>query len=255
MSEHTHKRFWEVDSLRGVAIIMMVLVHLRYDLVIYGGHGGPFLLAYGFWRDFARTTASIFLFLVGVSLTLSLARAQKTAGPERRLFPKYLKRGLTIFGWGMGITVVTWVLLREGAVWFGILHCIGASIILAYPFLRWRWPNLFIGLALVAVGVVLSQRTYNFPWLMWLGFIPQRLGSVDYYPLLPNFGIVLIGIFAGNLLYAGFERRFPWPEASHLAPLSVLSFLGRHSLAIYLIHQPIIITLLSLTGIINPGFV
>jgi len=252
MSKDARARFWEIDTLRGLAIIMMVLVHLRYDLVHYGGHGGPLLLAYGFWRDFARATASIFLFLVGVSLTISLARIEKgRKGPH---FSKYLKRGLTIFGWGMGITVVTWVLLREGAVWFGILHCIGVSIILAYPFLRLRWPNLIIGLVLIAVGALLSQRTYSFPWLMWLGFIPERLGSVDYYPLLPNFGIVLIGIFVGNLLYPGHARRVPLPDGSRSLAVRALSFMGRHSLLIYLIHQPIFIALLSLAGVIDLGF-
>ena len=254
MSEHTSKRFWEVDTLRGVAIIMMILVHLRYDLVTYGGHGGPLLLAHGFWRDFARATASIFLFLVGVSLTISRARADQSERGNGGLFVKYLKRGLTIFGWGMGITVVTWVLLREGAVWFGILHCIGVSIILAYPFLRLRWPNLIIGLALIAVGVVLSQRTYSFPWLMWLGFIPERLGSVDYYPLLPNFGIVLIGIFVGNLLYPDHVRCFPLSDWSRFLLVRGLTFMGKHSLLIYLIHQPIMIAILSLAGVIDLGF-
>jgi len=252
MNKDARTRFWEVDTLRGLAIIMMVLVHLRYDLVYYGGHAGPILLAYGFWRDFARATATIFISLVGVSLTLSLARVEKREKGQR--FSRYLKRGLTIFGWGMVITVVTWVLLREGAVYFGILHLIGVSIILAYPFLRLRWPNLLIGLALIAVGAYLSQRTYSFPWLMWLGFTPKHLGSVDYYPLLPNFGIVLIGVFVGNLLYPGHQRSFPWPDWSRFFLFRGLSFLGRHSLLVYLIHQPIIIVLLSLPGIINLGF-
>ena len=53
-TETSSRRLWEIDALRGVAIIMMVLVHVRYDLVYFGGHGGPLLLAYGFWSNFAK---------------------------------------------------------------------------------------------------------------------------------------------------------------------------------------------------------
>lgn len=253
MTEKPIRRFWEVDALRGVAIIMMVLVHLRYDLVYYGGYRAGVLVA-PFWPNFARATASIFMFLVGVSLTLSLARAGRAEGGDTRLFLKYLKRGLTVFGWGMVITLVTWVLLGEGAVFFGILHFIGVSIILAYPFLRLRLPNLVIGLILIAVGVYLSGRTFAFPWLMWLGLVPERLSSVDYYPLLPWFGVVLIGVFVGNLLYPGRQRRLRLADWSGVLPIRWLSFLGQHSLLIYLVHQPMFIAMLMLAGVISLGF-
>jgi uncharacterized membrane protein len=253
MDKKPTKRLWEVDALRGVAIIMMVLVHLRYDLVYYGGHRAPVLVA-GFWPNFARATASIFMFLVGLSLTLSFARASQGQATGRSLFGKYLKRGLTVFGWGLLITLVTWVLLGEGAVWFGILHFIGVSIILAYPFLKWRWPNLLIALALIALGAYLSGRTVTFSWLMWLGLVPERLTSVDYYPLLPWFGVVLGGVFVGNVLYPGHVRRIPLPDWSVLLPIRWLAFLGRHSLLIYLVHQPLFIALLSVSGVINLGF-
>jgi uncharacterized membrane protein len=273
MNKNPTQRFWEIDALRGVAIVMMVLVHLRYDLVYYGGYRTPLLVSAG-WVNFARATASIFMFLVGVSLTLSFARATKVEPGDRQLFAKYLKRGLTVFGWGMVITVVTWVLLREGAVYFGILHFIGLSIILAYPFLRLRLPNLLIGLILialypflrlrlpnlliglilVALGAYLNGRTFTFPWLMWLGLVPERLTSVDYYPLIPWFGVVLLGVFFGNLLYPGHARRFPFPNWSGVLPIRWLAFLGQHSLMIYVVHQPIIMAMLSLSGVINPGF-
>jgi uncharacterized membrane protein len=254
LSTARRPRFWEIDTLRGVAIIMMMMVHVRWDLVDMGGHGGPFLLAYGFWQGFARTTASIFMFLVGVSLTLSRARWLEREPDGRGLFRKILKRGLGIFGLGMVVTVVTGVLLGQGVVWFGILHFIGLSIILAYPFLRLRRANLVIGVLLIAAGEVLSRQRFGFSALMWLGFVPERLYSVDYYPLLPHFGVVLLGIFAGHMLYPGYARRFSLPDWSRLVPVRVLEFMGRHSLLIYLVHQPIFIALLGLTGVINLGF-
>jgi len=253
MNSKANQRIWEVDGLRGVAIVMMVLVHLRYDLVYYGGYRAALLVA-PFWPNFARTTASIFMFLVGVSLTLSYARARDRDQGGRPLFLKYLKRGLVVFGWGMVITLVTWLLLREGAVYFGILHFIGVSIILAYPFLRLRFPSLLVGIALIVIGAFLSRQTFGFSWLLWLGFVPERLASVDYYPLLPWFGVVLIGVFAGQTLYPGHSRRFALPDWSRVLPIRWLEFLGRHSLLIYLVHQPLIIVVLSLAGIIDLGF-
>jgi len=250
MNKKPTGRLWEIDALRGVAIVMMVLVHLRYDLVYYGGRRAPILVA-GFWPNFARATASIFMFVAGLSLTLSYARSSRGEGSGQRLFAKYLKRGLKVFGLGLVITVVTWVLLREGAVYFGILHFFGVSIILAYPFLRYRWPNLLIGLVLFAIGMVLSKRTFPFSWLMWLGFVPERLTAVDYYPLLPWFGVVLWGVFVGNVLYEGHVRGFPLPDLSGLLPTRWLAFLGRHSLLIYLVHQPLLVALLTLSGVIS----
>jgi uncharacterized membrane protein len=88
---------------------------------------------------------------------------------------------------------------------------------------------------------------------MWLGFVPQQLYSVDYYPLLPWFGVVLIGVCAGNTLYPNHRRRFALPDLSRVIPLRALAFMGRHSLLIYLVHQPLIILLLSLTGVISMG--
>src|ERR671910_3542262 len=92
------QRFWEVDAARGVAIVMMVVYHLTYDLDTFGGYGIE--STSGFWARFADATASAFLFLVGVSLAISYARA--SAGhPGRSLFGKYLLRGIRIFAYGM----------------------------------------------------------------------------------------------------------------------------------------------------------
>ena len=132
MNEHCKERFWEIDFLRGLAIIMMILFHLLYDLDYFGNY--TLNVHAGFWLYFARATATIFLLLVGISLTLSFSRATKIKKAGNTLYLKYLKRGLKIVSWGFVITLTTWIFLREGFVVFGILHLIGISIILAYPF-------------------------------------------------------------------------------------------------------------------------
>ncbi len=249
MERNLSQRFWEIDFLRGIAIIMMVLYHLLYNLH-YFAHYNVNVYS-GFWLYFARATATTFIFLVGVSLTVSFSKATKISLNEKKLFLKYLIRGLKIFSWGLIITLVTWVFLREGRVVFGILHLIGISIILAYPFLRFPSWNLLIGLLLIFSGLYLKGLTFNFPWLVWLGFKPAHFYTVDYFPLLPWFGIVLIGLFFGNLLYPDHSRKFQLSNLSSFSVIKIFCFLGKHSLLIYLIHQPLIIVLLYLFGLVN----
>lgn len=249
MERNLSQRFWEIDFLRGIAIIMMVLYHLLYNLH-YFAHYNVNVYS-GFWLYFARATATTFIFLVGVSLTVSFSKATKISLDEKKLFLKYLIRGLKIFSWGLIITLVTWVFLREGWVVFGILHLIGISIILAYPFLRFPSWNLLIGLLLIFSGQYIKGLTFNFPWLVWLGFRPAQFYSVDYFPLLPWFGLVLIGIFFGNLLYPDYSRKFQLANFSSFSVIKIFCFLGKHSLLIYLIHQPLIIVLLYLFGLVN----
>ncbi|MEA3282713.1 MAG: heparan-alpha-glucosaminide N-acetyltransferase [Euryarchaeota archaeon] len=249
MNKHPEKRFWEIDFLRGLAIIMMVVFHLLYDLT-YFGECGPNLQS-GFWLYFACTTATIFIFLVGVSLTISFSRSEKIQNLRKKLYLKYLKRGLRIFSWGLIITLMTWIFLREDFVLFGVLHLIGISIIIAYPFLKLRYWNLLLGIAVIALGIYLKNFTFDFPWLLWLGFMPGYFYTVDYFPIFPWFGVVLIGVFFGNLLYPNCTRKFKLYNLSNFNFTRLFCLLGRHSLVIYLIHQPMLIILLYLLGIVD----
>jgi uncharacterized membrane protein len=234
-----------VDAARGVAIVMMVVYHLVYDLDNFGGYGIE--STSGFWAHFADATASAFLFLVGISLTISYARAGARSG----LFGKYVRRGIRIFAYGMALTVV-FLVLGLGVVAFGILHLIGVSIILAYPLLKYRFANLSLGLSVIAVGwyVRAQDVSSESPWLLPLGVVPEDVFMPDYRPLLPWFGVVLLGLFVGNVLYGGGKRM---AEKSPMAAKPLLP-LGRNSLFIYLIHQPILVALLAGLGIIELGF-
>jgi uncharacterized membrane protein len=242
-------RFWEVDAARGVAIIMMVVYHTTYDLDTLGGY--DIQSTSGYWALFADVTAGLFLFLVGVSLAISRARTSLTGW---RLFGKYLARGLRILAYGMILTGV-FLILQMGVVAFGILHLIGVSIILAYPFLKLRFTNLVLGVLIFAAGqYVLAQDliSENY-WLLPFGVLPEGVMMPDYRPLSPWFGVVLIGLFFGNVIYAGGRRPSNLPNKAPLVARPLLPP-GRNSLFIYLIHQPIVITLLALTGIISMNF-
>jgi uncharacterized membrane protein len=236
------QRFWEIDFLRGIAIMMMMLFHALYDINYFGVYS--VILSSGFWRVFAHITAGIFIFIFGVSLTISHSRAIAANKTKRQLQLKCIKRGLKIFSLGLLITLMTYAFLRDGFIIFGILHLIGASVILAYPFIKYRLQNLVLGIMLLALGFCLGGLTFSFPWLLWLGLKPAGFYTLDYFPVLPWFGVALLGLFAGNTLYGNGKRRFRFPEPGKTRPVGFFCLLGRHSLLIYLLHQPVLIAFL-----------
>ena len=242
-----NRRLWEVDMVRGVAIIMVVVYHLVWDLNAFGGW--DITMSSGFWHYFQRVTASTFVLLVGVSMTLSYRKASPLT---KSLYPRYLKRGLKLLAAGAAISAITWLFLGQGYVQFGILHFIGISVMIAYPFLRFQFTNLGVGLILLIAGRYINTSIVPHGWLIWLGLQPEGYYAVDYFPMIPWFGLVLIGIFLGNWLY-GSQRSIPLPDASHLAPVSFLSRLGQHTLPIYLLHQPILLVLLVISGVADIG--
>jgi len=234
----THKRFWEIDLLRTVAIVMMITFHVLYLLNYFNIHNtGVPGVHYGFWWWFPRVTGGTFIFTAGVSLTIAYSRSKRTSG--------FLLRGLKIFAWGMGITLLTWLIAPDVYVRFGILHFFGIAFILAPFFLRFRYMNLILGAALMALGTyLLEQRILvDFPWLLWLGLIPHGFSTLDYWPLLPWFGLFLVGMFFGKILYPQGNRRLDIHEFSNPVT-SALTLPGRHPLLIYLAQWPIVIGIL-----------
>lgn len=236
-------RFWEIDFFRGIVILMMIIYHILYniyffDIYSFNIHSLPF-------RIFLFPIGTTFLFLVGISLTLSYNKAKKNLS-KKRLYLKFFLRGIKIFSLGLVITFFTWIFLEEGFVIFGILHCIGISIILSVFFIRFRFLNLIFGSILFLIGFILRSFTFDFNYLLFLGFIPRNFYTVDYFPLLPWFGVVLFGIGFGNILYPNYKRVFILPDLSDVKIIKFLCFLGRNSLIIYFLHQILIIGLIQL---------
>ncbi len=228
------RRFWEIDTIRTIAIAMMITFHTLYLLNYFDIQ--QITVHYGFWQWFARVTAGTFIFVAGMSLTISHSRAKEISG--------FMRRGLKIFAWGMGITLITLLISRTEYVRFGILHFFGLTFILAPFFLRFRLVNLILGIALLLTGIYIWGTSFDFPWLLWLGARPHYFRTMDYFPLLPWFGLFLIGMFTGNILYPQGRRRFIIPDLGG-PTMSALTFPGRHPLVIYLLQWPaIILTLL-----------
>ncbi|NLM30926.1 MAG: DUF1624 domain-containing protein, partial [Methanomicrobiales archaeon] len=161
---------------------------------------------------------------------------------------KYIRRGLSIFSLGLVITAVTWIFFPSAYIVFGILHFIGVAILLAPLFVRFGATNLILSAACIIAGYV--TETIRGPWpLLWLGIRPIPFTSLDYVPLLPWFSLVLLGMTFGYLFYPGGERGFSF-RAVEPAVVRPLSLLGRHSLLIYFLHQPVILLVIA---ILVPG--
>jgi uncharacterized membrane protein len=230
------QRFWEIDTLRGFAIINMIIFNYSFALSYLG------ILNLNLGLSYAMAIASTFIFISGISMTLSYNRNSKN------FHKRFILRGLKIFGWGLIITIITFLAFPEAFVVFGILHFIGVSIILGQFFLKFKKLNLLLGLLILILGFYLQTFRFDFPWLLWLGFFPTNFYTFDYFPILPWFGVTLLGIFFGNRLYKKGRRCFKIKDLSNFSVVKLLTFLGRKSLLIYLLHQPVLILILLLLG-------
>ncbi|MGE5653746.1 MAG: heparan-alpha-glucosaminide N-acetyltransferase [Bacillota bacterium] len=223
-------RIWELDALRGIAIILMATFHLVFDLAFF--FGLPIDYLHGFWYYEGLSSALLFMLVSGASSTLSRRPA---------------RRGLIVFGWGMALTIGTYLMDPSLYIRFGILQFLGAAMVLAMLVRKWRLSLLIpFSLAVIAVGVYLRTIRTTVPWLFPLGLITTSFDSLDYYPIFPYFGVYTLGIALGRLLYAKRRSLFFWQPA-----FQVLEVMGQHSLTIYLLHQPAILALLYSARALN----
>lgn len=237
-------RLWEVDVVRTAAIAMMVAYHAAYDVHRLAPSVGidPFG---GGWRALQVATGSTFLFVVGVSLAISNGRGRARGHAAWPRYRRHLRRAGEVAAAALLVSIVTRVALGDDYVRFGILHSIAVAMVigpLLLPLGAWNVP---LAAAVVVAGVWLDDNaSSDVPGLLVLG-VPPRDGAVDWYPLLPWLGPVLLGLAAGRALYPA-GRRGRWgdrlPEPRHARALGAP---GRHALPIYLIHQPVLLPLVA----------
>jgi uncharacterized membrane protein len=224
-----YHRIIEIDFLRTVAIVLMIIYHTAYDVTeLYGWDIDIFD---GWWRVLARGAAILFLSLVGISFSVSWKRT----APSRR--DRYFYRGGFLVACGLLVSTATYIADPDTYVRFGILHCIGVSMILL-PFFMWlKEGSIPVGIFVMWIGRYAGHLSSSTSLLIPVGITPLHFRTVDYFPIFPWFGVILIGCGLGHFLYVrhsfGLLRNTQWVHWT-LWP-------ARHSLAIYLMHQPIIL--------------
>ncbi|MFZ2539251.1 MAG: heparan-alpha-glucosaminide N-acetyltransferase [Oscillospiraceae bacterium] len=242
-SKYFGNRVHLIDEVRGFAIICMVVYHMAYDLVVIFGMNIPL-----FYTDFTDTLvvlfAGLFIFISGSACLFSRNN---------------LKRGFFCFMLGMAMTIFTFFFMSDSLDIFGILHMLGINMMLfplLAPFVKkispvwgivgclvlWLFTyNLqsgylgFEGIFTIDMPNVIYKTNFLFP----IGLSNAAFFSVDYFPLIPWTFCFFAGSFLGVLLK---ERRLP--EAFYKMHFKPLAFVGRNTLLIYILHQPIIFSIL-----------
>ncbi|MGL4281133.1 MAG: heparan-alpha-glucosaminide N-acetyltransferase [Albidovulum sp.] len=231
------RRIPALDIARTVALIAMAIYHFTFDLEMFG-YLAPGTSVSGGWAIFARMVAGSFLFLVGVSLYLG-------HGDGIRWRP-FLRRLAMIAGAAALITAGTRYAMPDNYIFFGILHSITAASLLGLLFLRLPAPITLAAAALVVFArPYLQNGWFDAPVLAGLGLTTWPVRSADFVPVFPWFAATLAGIGAAKIgRAAGFWHWLAARGGGDSALLRRLAWPGRHSLAVYLIHQPVLIGLL-----------
>jgi uncharacterized membrane protein len=240
-----------LDTLRGAALIAMATYHFTWDLE-FVGYLTPGTAETGLLKLYARAIASTFLFIVGISLVLANT-------PETR-WRSFWKRFGMIAAASVVISAATYFFMPGEWIFFGILHCIAILSIIGVLVLRLPLPLI---IAITAAAVVawiadtwvspglLRWPLFNPRYLAWIGFadMPQR--SNDYVPLFPWMVPFLLGLTSASV---ALKTGLPAKLAALGTGSSLLAKAGRHSLAFYLIHQPVLIAIaFGLSYIVPPA--
>lgn len=233
----TKRRIWEIDAFRGLCILLVFAAHLTFDLKNFLDLEfdlGPLQMLFDYG-------GLVFVVVSGISATLG---------------SRSFRRGLVVFGCGMVITAVTYAMAAldmmsaSVRIQFGVLHLLGVCMML-YPALKKlpTWALAVGGAAIVALGWWFS--TFYLPegsptWLFPLGLRAHGFTAGDYFPIFPHLGWFMLGISLGRTVYRQKQTLLPKVNEQN-GIVRFFTFAGRHSLELYLIHQPVIYGIIQLT--------
>lgn len=232
-----------IDALRGAAILAMIVYHLAWDLYFLG-FSAVDVMRLPAWIGFQKSILSSFLMLSGMSLVLAHAR-----GLRARAF---LRRLAVLVAAALLVSLGSYLALPDYFVFFGVLHAIALFSVLTLPFLVVpRWLVLATAGLVLLAGLWVTLPGFIDKRLAWIGFWPEPPLTTDIVPVFPWFGMLLLGVVLMRVLLGS-------PVWARLAALSGrglgwLRFVGRHSLLIYLLHQPLLFGGLSLVRMAVPA--
>ena len=238
-------RFAVLDIARGLAIVAMAIYHFCWDLAYFRFMTADVGFGLG-WVIFGRLVLTAFLLLVGVGLVLG------HGGGIR--WPAFWRREAMVVGAALIITIATYFAFPDSFVYFGVLHAIALTSLLTLPFLRAPLA-LVVAVAALVIGLpaVYSDAFFDLKQTSWIGFWVEAPPTNDLVSVFPWFGIVLLGVIGARLVLgsSAADRLSAIQPDNRLARL--LTTMGRWSLIIYLVHQPILLAILfPLAGLLHP---
>ena len=216
-----------IDVARGLALVAMAAYHASWDAT-YFGLAGFDLLGDPLWLAARTAILSSFLLLAGIGLVLATR-----GGLDRGRFLRRLGR---VAAGAAAVSAASHVLFPDSPIFFGVLHHIAVASVIGLAFIPLPAAlTLTAAAAAVLAGTTLSFPPFDDPWLRWIGLTTVAPDSNDFVPLLPWIGGVLAGIGLARL----------WPEMGDGMTVTgragrALAWSGRHSLAFYLLHQPLL---------------
>lgn len=227
-------RFDRIDLLRGLAMLWMAAFHLCFDL----DHAG--FIHQDFYEDPRWTLqrqciVTLFLFCAGLSQAVAIDRAQP--------WPRFWRRWGQIVGCALLVSLGSWVMFPHSWISFGVLHGIALMLVLARLGGRlgaWLWP---LGAVALLLPRFVAHPFFDSRWTDWIGLVTHKPITEDYAPLLPWIGVMLWGLAAGQWLL---RRRPALIGGAVPAVARPVVLLGRWSLSFYMLHQPVLIGLVTL---------
>ncbi len=216
-----------LDAARGVALVAMAVYHACWDLTFVGLADFD-LFENPLWLAARTVILSSFLLLAGIGLVLATER-----GLDR---PRYFRRLGRLIAAAAAVSAASYAVFPDSPIFFGVLHHMAAASVVGLLFVRLpALVTLLAAILALAAGQSLGFPLFDSPWLRWIGMTSVAPDSNDFVPLLPWISGVLVGIALARL----------WPGVGRgLLPGGVigrgLALAGRRSLAVYLIHQPIL---------------
>ena len=219
-----------LDLTRSIAIVLMVVFHFVFDLKITGYH--ELDIPDGeFWVQFRNLILTLFMGCVGVSLAI--------AHRAEILWFRFLKRLALILAAAALVTVASWIIFPNQWIYFGVLHFVVVASLICLPLTRRPQVALFFGLTLIVFNVI-GIVPYGWPIHYLADWLPSY--SYDFVNPIPWIGMVCLGVWIGHQTWLLRDPLRRLPGIAHL------SIPGRHSLAIYLLHQPILLGTLWLVN-------
>ena len=232
-----NSRFELIDCIRGGAIVAMMAYHFAFDLNMQG-----YILQdlnHNFSWQLARSLIlGTFLFIAGFSMALAAHQTLK----------KRVARLLIIAACAVLVSVTSYFMFADSWIFFGVLHFMVVASLICWLLMPYKKLILVLSVLLTIVGIFYQSTMFNQTFLQWVGMMTHKPITEDYVPILPWIGVMMFGIIVGQW---ALTRINSWPlTCTPHASLSALQWLGRHSLAVYMLHQPLLLGALSIFGVL-----